>query len=82
MGTWLSIHTSPIGTVLPCDVRQILKNLESESENVFKDYVSALEISFPNYFFKMLSITPEAVTLSRFEASCGGQEGMGKDQTG
>lgn len=60
----------------------ILAHLKLESKKLYEDYVSALEVSFSNHFFKCLILLSRMALLSRCETSCSSQGGMGKNQTG
>lgn len=63
-------------------IKTILKYLKLESKELYEDYVSALEISLLNHFFKCLILLSRMAILSRCETSYGSQGGMGKNQTG
>lgn len=60
----------------------ILELLKLESKELYEDYVSALEVSFPKHFFKWLILLSRMAILSRCETSYSSQGRMGKNQTG
>lgn len=63
-------------------IKTILEHLKLESKELYEDYVSALEISFPNHFFKCLILLSRMAIPFLCGTSYGSQGRMGKNQTG